>query len=214
MTRRLILLRHGQTPWNLAGRAQGHADVELDDTGHTQAAAAAPYLSSLGPAALWSSDLARARQTCSYLEQASGKTAQYDKRLREFDVGSREGLTMPEFADRFPDAHEAWEQGGRSFAMVGGEDPADVAERMVPLLRECLGRLEPDQLGVVVTHGAAIRVGLLGLLGWAAELDAGLRAMDNCAWATVEQLGPGGRVRLAGYNESVRPDFASGTRVG
>ena len=42
--RRLVLLRHGRTAWNLEGRAQGHTDVTLDDTGRAQAAAAAPYL--------------------------------------------------------------------------------------------------------------------------------------------------------------------------
>ena len=42
--RRLVLLRHGRTSWNAAGRAQGHADVELDDLGHQQARAAASAL--------------------------------------------------------------------------------------------------------------------------------------------------------------------------
>ena len=58
--RRLVLIRHGRTAWNAIGRAQGHADVELDDIGHAQAAAVAPYLTSLGPTVLWTSDLARA----------------------------------------------------------------------------------------------------------------------------------------------------------
>jgi probable phosphoglycerate mutase len=198
-------MRHGRTAWNRVGRAQGHADVELDEVGHAQAAAAAPYLASLPPAALWCSDLTRARQTCAYVEGRSGLSATYDPRLREFDVGERQGLTMPEFADAFPDAHEAWERGGRSFELVGGESVAAVAERIVPALRECLGALAPGETGVVVTHGAALRVGLLGLLGWPPDHDAGIRAMDNCAWATVEELTPGGTVRLVGYNESVRP---------
>ena len=43
VTRRLVLLRHGQTAWNLEERSQGHADISLDETGHAQAAAAAPH---------------------------------------------------------------------------------------------------------------------------------------------------------------------------
>ena len=66
-SRTLVLLRHGQTAWNLEHRAQGHSDVELDDTGHAQAAAVAPYVAGLAPALLWSSDLARARQTAEYI---------------------------------------------------------------------------------------------------------------------------------------------------
>ena len=42
--RRLVLLRHGRTSWNSAGRAQGYTDIDLDDRGHAEAAAAAPYL--------------------------------------------------------------------------------------------------------------------------------------------------------------------------
>jgi glucosyl-3-phosphoglycerate phosphatase len=106
--RRLVVVRHGQTAWNAAGRAQGHADIELDDAGHAQAAAAAPYLASLEPSALWTSDLARARQTSEYLEKATGLSSREDARLREFDVGLRQGLTIPEFAARYPAEHAAW----------------------------------------------------------------------------------------------------------
>ena len=64
-----MLLRHGRTAWNATGRAQGHADVELDETGHAQAAAVAPWVAGFGPVVLWSSDLARARQTAAYVEK-------------------------------------------------------------------------------------------------------------------------------------------------
>jgi len=93
---RLVLVRHGQTAWNLEGRAQGHSDVPLDDVGLAQAAAAAPYVAALRPSALWSSDLARARQTASFVEAATGLAATPDPRLREYDVGIRSGLTLPE----------------------------------------------------------------------------------------------------------------------
>ena len=61
--RRLVLLRHGRTEWNETGRAQGHADVPLDEVGLAQAKEVAPVLAALRPVALWSSDLARAAQT-------------------------------------------------------------------------------------------------------------------------------------------------------
>ena len=47
--RRLVLLRHGQTSWNEAGRAQGHADISLDEVGRSQAEAAAPYVATDRP---------------------------------------------------------------------------------------------------------------------------------------------------------------------
>ncbi|MFP5253599.1 MAG: histidine phosphatase family protein [Actinomycetes bacterium] len=210
--RRLVLLRHGRTAWNAEGRAQGHADVPLDDVGHRQAAAVAPYVASLGPAALWTSDLARARETCSYLERATGLEATSDPRLREFDVGLRQGLTVAEFEATEPQAHAAWLRGHHA-AVPGAEDGAAVRTRMLPALRSCLDALGAGETGVVVTHGACLKVAVVALLGWPEEIDTSLRGMDNCAWVTLEELGLGGRLRLAGYNESVRPGHDAPVRL-
>lgn len=210
--RRLVLLRHGRTAWNAEGRAQGHTDVPLDAVGHEQAAAAAPYLATLEPAALWTSDLARARQTCAYLEKQTSLVATEDARLREFDVGLRQGLTVEEFEARNPDAHAAWLRGHHS-DVPGAEDDAGVRARMVPVLRSVLAGLEPGGTGVVVTHGACLKVAVVALLGWPDGLDMTLRGVDNCAWVTLEELGEGGRLRLAGYNESVRPGHDAPLRL-
>ena len=199
--RRLLLLRHGQTAWNESGRAQGHADIELDDRGHRQAAAAAEHLAHLGPVAIWSSDLARARQTSGYLEERTGLSAKYDERLREYDVGVRQGMTMDEFRERWPDVHAAWSR-GEDARLPGAETAADVRARMLPALREMLDSLAPGDLGVVVSHGACLKVGLVALLGWPTAIEPTLRGVDNCAWAAVEEAEPGGRLRLAAYNET------------
>jgi probable phosphoglycerate mutase len=203
--RRLVLLRHGRTAWNASGRAQGLADIELDDLGHAHAAAAATYLAGLGPAALWTSDLARARQTCGYVEQATGLAAKTDQRLREFDVGARQGMTMAEFAESFPVEHDSWVRGDRLHPVEGAEDGAEVVARMVPALRECLETLDPGETGIVVTHGACLKVGLVALLGWPADLAATLRGVGNCGWATVAEGTPGARLRLEAYNQQAGP---------
>ncbi len=203
--RRLVLLRHGRTAWNDVGRAQGHVDVGLDDLGHQQAAAAAPVVAAVRPVALWSSDLVRARQTCTYLEQVTGLAAKVDERLREYDVGARQGMTPKEFAETFPEAYAAWRAGEDMPRVPGAEGVAEVAARIVPALRECLDSLAPGDTGVVVTHGACLKVGLAGLLGWPLARSADLLGMDNCAWATVVASSDEGHpvVRLQGYNERV-----------
>jgi probable phosphoglycerate mutase len=211
--RRLVLLRHGRTAWNAAGRAQGHADVELDELGHEQAAAAAPYLASLEPSAIWTSDLARARQTCSYVEKATGLAAAEDPRLREFDVGARQGLTIPEFAERYPEEHANWLTGDGTFRLPGAENHDDVEARMLPALRSCLEALAAGRTGIVVTHGACLKVGVVALLGWPRELAMSLRGIDNCAWVTVEETALGSGLRLVGYNESVRPGHDAPQRL-
>jgi probable phosphoglycerate mutase len=209
--RRLVLLRHGRTAWNHEGRAQGHADVPLDEVGHAQAAAAAPHLAALGPVALWSSDLARARQTASYVEAATGLVATPDPRLREYDVGMRTGLTLAELADKHPEEHAAWLR-TRSWDVVpGAESAAEVTERVVAALRDCLAALEPGETGVVVAHGACLKVSLLALLGLPLEADRALVHLDNCGWASVVEQHHG-QVRLTSYNQTA-PEVAA-TPVG
>ncbi|WP_165807161.1 histidine phosphatase family protein [Nocardioides currus] len=217
MTRTLVLLRHGRTAWNAERRAQGHLDVPLDDTGRAQARAVAPAIAALRPSALWSSDLARASTTADEVARACGLTVQVDKRLREYDVGERSGMTVPEFAAAFPDEHAAWSAAGGLFeateAVPGAESTDDVIERIVPALREALASVAPGETVCVVGHGASTKVGLVALLGWDRTLGQSLRGMDNCGWATLVETGAGDELRLAAYNR-MAPDFTSAGSVG
>ncbi len=209
MSRRLVLLRHGRTAWNEEGRAQGHADIELDDTGHAQAEVAARHLAVLAPDALWSSDLARARQTADYVARACRLATTYDRRLREFDVGERQGLTLDEFAERFPVEYSSWVRGDGLLPVKGGEVTEDVERRLVPALQEFLASLERGRTGLVVTHGAAMKVAVTGMLEWPRELSASLKGVENCAWITLEEIEHGGRLRLAAYNQKAPRDRTS-----
>ena len=205
--RRLVLLRHGRTAWNAVGRGQGHADVGLDEVGHAQARLAGPWVAAThAPSVLWTSDLARARETASYVEQATGLTATVDPRLREYDLGERTGLTMAEFAERFPAEHAAWNRGEYG-AVPGAESSEDVHGRIVPAVRELLEATAPGQTGVAVTHGASLRVAVAALLGWPEEVVRGLRGMTNCAVAVLVSDGPDRPLRLDAWNAT--PDFAS-----
>ena len=217
MTRTLILLRHGQTAWNAEGRAQGHTDVPLDDVGRAQAAATAPVVAALAPVFVRSSDLARAAETAELVAAACGLPVARDPRLREYDVGERSGLTIAEFAAVLPAEHARWAAAGGSFenadAVSGAESTSDVLARMLPALRSAFSDLAPGETGVVVGHGAALRVGVLALLGWEGSASSSLRALDNCGWATVEDSALGGGLRLAAYNR-IATDFASAGSVG
>jgi probable phosphoglycerate mutase len=210
--RRLVLLRHGRTAWNAEQRAQGHSDVPLDDTGHAQAAAAAPVLAALRPVFLRSSDLGRARQTAAYVSEATGLDVLIDPRLREYDLGERTGMTMPEYADAFPDEYAAY-RSGRYEVVPGGESTAQVVDRFGTAVREAFAELEPGQCGVVVAHGAALKVSLVEVLGWPEDLAATLQGMDNCGWAVLDDSGPERALRLVAYNRTA-PDFTSGSGVG
>jgi probable phosphoglycerate mutase len=215
---RLVLVRHGQTAWNLEGRAQGHTDIGLDDTGRAQAAALAPAIAEMAPATLWSSDLVRARQTADQLAAATGLDVRLDARLREFDAGDRAGLTLAEFAEKFPDAYDSWRDGHITGHLPGAETTAEVVARMVPALRE-IWDAGVGSTTVVVAHGACLKVSLLAFLGWPETLLGSLRGLDNCGWTVLEDDPAGRGIRLASYNETVHPavhgpDFASDAPVG
>jgi glucosyl-3-phosphoglycerate phosphatase len=214
VTRRLVLLRHGQTEWNSVGRAQGHADISLDATGHDQAAAAAPYLAAMRPVRLWSSDLARAQETAGYVADATGLTIETDPRLREYDVGVRSGLTVAEFEATYPREYAAWLAHDESLLVEGEESSTQVRQRVLPALSDCLDALRAGETGVVVMHGACLRVGLLAVLGWPPETSRGLRGMDNCGWTVLGDHEIFGGLRMVSYNETAsvgqHPDRAAG----
>ena len=214
MTRRLVLVRHGQTEWNSVGRAQGHADISLDAIGHAQAAAAAPYLAALAPVRLWSSDLARAQETAAYVAEAADLPIETDPRLREYDVGVRSGLTVAEFEERYPREYAAWRAHDESLLVEGEESSSLVRERVLPALTECLEALGPGETGIVVMHGACLRVGLLAMLGWPPETSRGLRGMDNCGWTILGEHEIFDGLRMVSYNETAsvgqHPDRAAG----
>ena len=200
--RRLVLVRHGRTAWNAERRFQGHADVELDEVGHAEAAATATHLASFAPSVLWSSDLARARQTAVYVEKETGLVARLDPRLREFDVGERTGLAFDEAALRFPAQH-ADLLAGRLGPVPGAETPDDVLARMMPAYDELWAGLAPGATAVVVTHGGCLRLAAATLLGWPPAVGESLRGLDNAAIAVLEESPTG--LRLRAWN--VPPDF-------
>jgi probable phosphoglycerate mutase len=211
LAKRLMLLRHGRTEWNHVGRAQGHADVPLDDVGRAQAAAVAPLVAALAPVRVWSSDLARAAQTAAAVAERCGLPVEEDKRLREFSVGERQGLTWGESVDRFPWIRSGVGLGERLAGVPGAESDEDVRARIVPALEECLAGLTPGQTGVVVSHGAALKLALGGLLGWDDATVRTLAVLGNCQWTTVLVPEGNGPRRLLDYGVG---DFASREGIG
>lgn len=98
---RVLLVRHGQSEWNLSGRWQGQADPPLTDVGRAQARAAARALGQVE--AIWSSDLQRAAETAAIIAAELGVgPVVVDADLRERDVGDWAGLTRDEINERYP----------------------------------------------------------------------------------------------------------------
>ncbi|MFD2093083.1 histidine phosphatase family protein [Blastococcus deserti] len=198
---RLLLWRHGRTEWNAEGRFQGQLDPPLDDKGRRQAAAAAPYLAAgLVPedTVVVSSDLVRAADTAQSLARVLGIQVRWDERLREHGMGSWEGLTRDEVAERYPEQFADW-MAGRPVLGRGGEDPSAVADRAV----EALADLPSVGTAVVVTHGGTAGRLIERLLGLGPDHRRVFGPLGNCAWS--ELVVQGARWRLLRHNTSVLP---------
>ncbi|MFC0860693.1 histidine phosphatase family protein [Sphaerimonospora cavernae] len=200
MSRRVVCLRHGQTLWNVEKRFQGHTDIPLDETGAAQAARAASLLAALRPTMIVSSDLRRAFDTASAVARLTGLGVTVDKDLRERGGGEWEGLTRDEIKAGWPVEFEAWEA-------PGGEDVADVAARVCDAILRWSARVDDDGLLVVVSHGAAIRLGIARLMGLPQDLWSALGSIGNCSWSVLEEGRTGWR--LLEHNAGTLPEPVS-----
>ena len=199
MTSQIVVWRHGRTDWNATGRFQGQTDMPLDSEGVLQAKRAASVLADLPPAAIISSDLSRASQTATALSMASGVPVLLDRRLREIDVGSWEGLTWEEVRAADPDLGERLWRGEEVRRSASGESPEEVAERVAEVLREVTGRIEDGSTVVLATHGTAGRVGTCHFLGLPPQTWRAFGALHNCGWILLRRS-RAGAWRIGEYN--------------
>jgi probable phosphoglycerate mutase len=192
-----VLWRHGQTIWNAESRFQGQTDIPLDDTGQAQAASAASRLATLRPDVIFSSDLSRAASTAAPLARLTGLGVTLDKDLRERAGGSWEGLTDKEIGERFPAERATWNP-------PDGESSASVADRVGGALVRIAASLGEGGLAVVVSHGAALRLGMAKMLGLAEDVFVVLGPLSNCSWSVLGQRN--GRWRLLEHNAGTLPE--------
>jgi len=194
-----VLLRHGRTAWNAEGRLQGQSDVALDEVGLAQARTAAPVVAGLGPSRVWSSDLARAATTAARVGESTGLEVAHDVRLRELSFGDTEGLSREDLRRVSPDGHAALVRA--DYDQVPGAEPTpQVRARMTEVLHDLLDATGPGETSVAVSHGAALRIALGGLLGWPDDVFRSLGPLANCGWAVLETRGTGAPLRLTAYN--------------
>lgn len=157
----LVLVRHGETDWNAAGRLEGHTDRPLSEYGRAQARRLADELVGEELDALYASDLARARETAEIVGERLHLPVVLDPDLREKNWGTWEGLTSTE----------------RFGVELVGESTEQHQKRMLGALRR-IAEQHPDGRVLVVTHGGSMRRVQTEALGFA------LPVVDNCGrWA-------------------------------
>ena len=209
---RLVLLRHGRTAWNDAGRMQGRTDVPLDATGRAQAADAAEPVAALGPRRLLSSPLSRALDTAAPLAEVAGLAVEQVDGLVEVGLGRWEGLTHAEARERHGEEYLAWMRGD-DVRRGGGETYSEVASRALAGLGGAIraGDGAGPQEGVVVavTHGGTARAVVGALLGLEPESWWRLAPLGNCCWSVVVAGRRGWRLESHGVAGAGRVEFAA-----
>jgi probable phosphoglycerate mutase len=151
----LILIRHGETDWNLQHRFQGQIDVPLNARGLAQAQRLAERLAGEAIDAIACSDLQRARQTASPAAQRLSLEPDAVPGLREQGFGVLEGLALHEILQQHPLEWERWRRHDPDYALPGGENVRSFHARVVAAVL-ALGASHPQRRIAAVTHGGAL----------------------------------------------------------
>ena len=217
-----LLIRHGESVSNVEGRIQGQSDVPLSPLGRRQADDVARWLTGrarergtgAGPPGhpgppgqideIWSSPLARARETALVIATDLGLPVQVEERLKELQAGIFQGHLWSDLETRFPGETARWRSGDPDYAIPGGESRAALAARGRAALEDLARR--PAGTILVVAHGGLLTAALGSLLGGdhpalAAAASRPFTRMPALANASVTRLAwPG--PRLEGFNET------------
>jgi probable phosphoglycerate mutase len=160
----LLLIRHGETNWNVEKRWQGQANIPLNEQGKKQAKLTAHKLLDEHPdlAGIYSSDLSRALDTALESAKLFKLPVSTSPALREFKAGAGEGLLHQEVLDRFggwdvlmqkyPNKRERWKHS----QVPGQETTYEISERLKAALYE-IAIKHPDQKVAIFTHGGCIK---------------------------------------------------------
>lgn len=202
MVTNVLLIRHGQSEGNAAGRFGGHTDTPLSSRGRDQAERTARALSAEKFAAIYSSDLPRAIETALPLARAVNIEPSITDAFRERSVGVMEGLTFEEAAAQHPEQYGALLRRDFDHVLLGGESYRQMLDRASRKLDEAIEHHKGGQIAVF-THTGTICILALHLMG---ALDApDLRPVwlvtANCGIARFE-LRDDGFIRVLSLNDT------------
>ena len=174
----IILVRHGETEWNVKKIFRGRKDIGLSDKGFKQAEYLGKYLSDMDIEAIYSSPLRRAIDTANQIAkfQSQNKIIFTDD-LVDFNYGEWEGKSEDEVKEKYGSLFEEWYNEPSSLKIPGGEKLNDVRERALRLIDEVINKYKKRV--VLVSHRVVNKVLICALLEldhshfWNIKLDLG-----------------------------------------
>lgn len=162
---RVILIRHGETAWNLAGRFQGQSDPGLNWKGQSQAMGLAALLTGEEFSEIFTSDLSRAVDTGRHISALHGVPLKKEPLLREIDFGAWEGLTYAQIQAAYPGLLEEWLQDPFARRVPGGESAGELNRRVMKAWNRITQEANPELTVVIVSHAGPLRMLLCHLTG-------------------------------------------------
>jgi probable phosphoglycerate mutase len=190
----ILLIRHGETVWNVEERYQGQLDSPLTPLGISQAQAVAERLCQEHFTHLYASDLGRAYNTAKAIAARTGHAILTDSRLREKHGGVIQGMNHAEVQLHQPEISTLYQARLPDYVIPGGESTRAVLARSMACLSELVAR-HPSERLVVVTHGGVLSVVLRHVLGIPLETPRRF-ALPNAAIHTISYTSQGWRVIL------------------
>ena len=163
----ILLVRHGETPWNREGRYQGRTDIPLSDAGQEQVRALARRLVHIPIAVAVASPLSRARTTADAILAGRTTRLELDESLLEISHGEWEGKLATDVELSHAEMFGVWRTspGRDAPAGPGAETLGDVEARAWPVLSRICARLREDETALIAAHDAVNRVLLCRVLG-------------------------------------------------
>ena len=163
---RILLARHGETPWNAQGRYQGQIDIPLSPVGEAQARALGERLREVPITRAVASPLSRARRTAELaLGEQRASMLQLEPEVQEIAHGEWEGLLASEIGEKDPARLRAWREEPDTVLMPGGESLRQVLDRSWRGLVRATEGLGQDDTLLLMAHDAVNRVLLCRILG-------------------------------------------------
>ena len=171
----IILVRHGETKWNVDEIFRGRTDIELNETGTRQAKLLAEYLSKLKIDAIHSSPLKRALKTAEIIAGYHQLNVYIDASLNDLNFGRWQGMSCQEVQDKYQELYAEWINHPESVKMPDGEGLDDVRRRAMGVIAEVTAKYKGTI--VMVSHRVVNKVLICALLGldnshfWNIKLD-------------------------------------------
>ena len=159
----IILVRHGETEWNVAEIFRGRVDIELNETGIRQANLLAEYLNHVELDAVYSSPLKRALKTAQAIASYHNLETQVAPGLIDFDYGRWQGLPHQEVRDKYKELYTEWTNHPHQVRMPDGESLDDVRRRTMAVVDNILAKYKGKV--ALVSHRVVNKVLICALLG-------------------------------------------------